>query len=1388
MEGSARITLSRGAVLTLSLLAAACLTWPANAEPLELLADTAETLGIAPGTPLAMQTVFTRKPQTVERPDLDIVRVDVGNVARNRWLFAIHTAAPYGFGNSGLILYLDADSDPGTGRTDMGCEFMFAHSAGAPGLTAFAPDGSSGTGRPPRLAIVDGVLLMCVDADIRQQGGQSALRFTVLSETVTPHASVSSTGWVEATGPADSNQEPFALLGDIPFDENFEVTEGLDLIWELQADPANICFRTPDAELRNFAYYDAEYRWWAVTGGEGSIKVTVPRAGRYYPAVVVYDSGGREAYELRVDGRRLGAFVAAEDDRRQRIHFLSEALDFKGGETLTFRTGGDGAHVTEDIMLLAAKPPVRGRRFAISQAEATHAGDGQMRLTWITTWPAACTIIYNDGRERRTVTEQEAVANHRVYLTDLTPGATYQWRLEASRPDGSLAYGPVQRFTATPAEPVAGTTRRGSFPVRVQNPYPFDLTGAPITNGVPFAKGELGDAGHVRLLDAAGRDVPLQTKITMRWLDGSIKWLLLDFRADVPAQETATYTVEYGSEVVPSETRTTLSIAREGEQITVCTGSIAATFDGTLSGFPVRLVHTPAGDDGPAADVTAGQLMGLELSDTQGTVYDTRHAPESIEVEETGPLRCVVKVTGHHQSAAGVSLFTYRNRFVFYAGSPLVRLYTTWGNDQPGAFTSIRGLSLQIPGPEGRRRWALGVDGGVAAEGVGAVSLRQLEDDSFRLETAAGPTDGERAAGWLDIGDGQRGLTVMVRDFWQLYPKALRADASGTVSLDLLPAFPDGTYDDCTELDEIKLYYYLQDGQYKLRQGMTKQHEVLLWPHAASTPVETARLAESWQDPPVALCDPERYCDTRVFGEILPATTGRWPEYERVCEDVYQGYLAHQKATRGYGMLNYGDQFGERKVNWANGEYDHHHAFLMQLIRCSDPKWYRLGERAARHAIDVDTAHYGPNAGGEWIHSMGHTGNYFSAQYEGEGIPGGGFSASHTWTEGFTDWYALSGDPTAAENAALVADHYDGAYLNNYDFTNCRDNGWHLLLTMAAFRATGDPYYLNAARIIVGRTLERQSPGGGWHRQMVPGHCLDMPRHRGEANFMLGVLANGLEQYYDEVGDGRVAEAIVGGARQAVAEMWVPEVDGFRYTSCPNMTGYVANNDMTAEVLFFAYRVGGERQFGEIAMRAMRAAFEDGLGSIAHLRWTPHILYNMDLLAREGLDPGPGGTQRAMARRTPTPLPAALADLPADRLITIQAEDFSGQGEGEVRVFERFGSEGTMLSYWDASPGHWLEWNVPVAVEGDYVIYLKYCSGSPEAPRRALLLDGESPGPAFEGMVLPLTGGFCTARDDWAFHAAGDGQAVHLAAGDHRLRLANRGNGVGLDYLILVRQ
>ena len=383
-------------------------------------------------------------------------------------------------------------------------------------------------------------------------------------------------------------------------------------------------------------------------------------------------------------------------------------------------------------------------------------------------------------------------------------------------------------------------------------------------------------------------------------------------------------------------------------------------------------------------------------------------------------MRIVVKVAGHH-SSKGETFFAYTNRFTFHAGSPFVRVQYTWGNDcEKADFSSFKSICLRVPLPKAPGwKWTVGLGNGKDAAGQGELSLRQLRDDSFEVTAAQQelrPPAGlkaERADGWIDLTNDRWGVTAAVRDFWQLYPRAFRVTPEG-LAIALAEEFPDGTYDKCSKLDEIKLYYYLMGGQYKVRLGVQKQNDLMLFFHKGGFDARARQMAQAFQEPLIAACTPKRYCSTGVFGEILPATAGRSPDYEEVCEKVYRSYIRHRDGVREFGLLNFGDQWGERKVNWANGEYDHHHAFLMQFIRAADRKWYFLGERAARHAIDVDTCHYGPRRGGEWIHAMGHTGGYFKEQYEGNGIPGGGLSASHTWTEGFYDWFALSGDPTAA--------------------------------------------------------------------------------------------------------------------------------------------------------------------------------------------------------------------------------------------------------------------------------------------------------------------------------------------------------------------------------------
>ncbi|HOQ30620.1 MAG TPA: hypothetical protein PLH36_17920, partial [Armatimonadota bacterium] len=104
--------------------------------------------------------------------------------------------------------------------------------------------------------------------------------------------------------------------------------------------------------------------------------------------------------------------------------------------------------------------------------------------------------------------------------------------------------------------------------------------------------------------------------------------------------------------------------------------------------------------------------------------------------------------------------------------------------------------------------------------------------------------------------------------------------------------------------------------------------------------------------------------------------------------------------------------------------------------------------------------------------------------------------------------------------------------------------------------------------------------------------------------------------------------------------------------------------------------------------------------------------------------------------------------------------------------------------------GHWLEWKVNVPQAGRYRLLLKYCSDSPN-PRRELRVDGQIPADICKEIAFPRTGGFSTAKDDWAYLTVGGEEKpllLDLTAGEHTIRMTNLGDGLALDWLALIRE
>ena len=1366
------------------------------------MSDEAEALlGTDPAASEVFMTVWERPPkpgQTLADPGRTMRGVAVANAGGNRFVWRVQFVEPFPGENCLLQLYLDADNDRSTGRTDHGCEFMLRYLSGASGVIAFAPGGATRLAPIPRTAVDGGHAYFCYDVDLAQHEGASRFRLSALSETADPHRGVMATGYVDAKGPAMSDKPKTKLNSDIEESVGVEQTWGLDRINALVDHPANVSIWIKDCQLTGFRFDRSEYRADNAlrTGFPATITAVVPEgvSGAFHIGFIMRDEGGKEVIAIRVRGQRLGVAVAAFDDNKQHLFFLADPTRLRAGDEVQLRVlGGEGICRTEDLVLLREKPEPRPPLYEFREIALT-----ENRLTWITTWPTQCTVEYafsSRPEDIRTIAEPMGVENHRVAMPEVTPGVALRCRIRAMTRDAREISTPWRELVRTPfVEPVS--RQRGRVPLRVDPPVSVAgvLQDWPVTSGIPFPPAVLGSGRHVRLLDADDRVVPLQARVTGRWADGSVKWLLLDFRHSGGSRE---YALEYGAEATAP------------------------------SSPAVERVSPP----------DLGQLI---LTDAEGRAHVAQVS--SGTTEEDGALRRCLRAEG----PLGESPFLYEARLHVYPGLALARVLMTVAYGESGdEFSTIRSVAWRLPGLGGVEQYA-----------------RQHTDD--RYESSDG--GGKRFAGRLGA--------VSVRDFWQNYPKDLEVGSEGT-TLWLMPKLALDEYDWAkgTE-DEHKLFFWFDPegaggevGGYKLRQGMTKTQEVWLRLDGSTPALDR---------PLFATAPPSWYVASGAFGELAVADPGRpvVGEYDQKVNRTLDAFLGNRERIREYGMLNFGDWWGERVINWGNIEYDTQHAFFLQFARSGDLRFFRAGEEAELHNRDVDTVHRHASparVGCVYSHCIGHVGEYYAKSPlpgRNQGSPRGGFSVSHTWCEGHMDHFFLTGDRRSYETALKIADHYDTYRMIGYEFSNCRDSGWHLILTLAVYRATRDPFYLNAAKIMVERVLERQTPtskfntkGGGWRRMMVPGHCLCQPAHYGNAGFMVAVLLTGLKWYHLETDDPRVARGITMASHFLIDDMWVEEVNGFRYTSCPKSSAGAWSNFLLFDGIGYAYRLSQragqpDRKLARHLLKGTEPAIRSisGMGKTfsMYIRVTPHL---MGLLAELREDP-PVPLAHAGGDRTVAPfagsarltfdasasvVPAGLGvtyqwdfgdgsrgegrvveheyDRPglhqacltlragegvsdtqgftvqvpplwlmeedAGDVVLVEAEDIVAQDGGTARAFDRIGDAGRMITKW-AEPGHWVEWTVKAPVKGRYALALRYCTVD-DGVRRTLAVDGRSVG----DLALPATGGFSTTRDNWRYAVLGgdaEPQLIELDAGEHRLRLTCVSGGLGLDSLVLRRR
>ncbi|MEA3403282.1 MAG: hypothetical protein U9R79_18715 [Armatimonadota bacterium] len=802
--------------------------------------------------------------------------------------------------------------------------------------------------------------------------------------------------------------------------------------------------------------------------------------------------------------------------------------------------------------------------------------DGQawdVLVRFTTSAPAVCRAEFGPDRACGSATEPEAepLRNHRFDVADVPLGEARFVRVVATAGDEEVASEVVE---VAPPEPFPeGDTERIEVPLTIEETAGVFRT-EPVTFGIPLPEGALGDPARVNLTDGEAL-IPVQTRALVRWPDRTIKWLLITGRIALGASETRTLTLALGSDVSPTQSRAANSL-RETDALFEVTAGGTDTRLQIYRAHGTGMISRPEGINCP--------LPVSRLTAADGTVFTGR--VESVEIEEHGPQRTVILARGHHVNEQNEPHFGFELRYFVRAGDPLVRIDHVLQHDIVSAdmeygdeMKSFRSLDLvfQTMGESA----AVVLEDGQSAQIAPGERLFQYEDNAYELPDA----EGTRAAGLATMS----GLAVAVRDFWQNWPKSLEAQ-DGALAVGLYPRItPQDRYAD--RPDEHILYYYLRDGSYTFRAGFEKRHELLIGPaEAASTEQMLARV----QQPLVVTAAPEWYTSSGALHNIA-AAEGEFEAYNDILSDAIDGFVEVREREHWYGLMNFGDWYGERGNNWGNIEYDLQQALFTQYFRTGDRRFFEVAEDAARHNADVDIVHHaagqkaGPGGprrvGPAWVHCMGHTGGYYPYDYMDMSIYAQGYceNEGHMWNQGNLQYWLLTGDEQVHRAAMQLADWVAGPDTVDFGYGNARVPGWMGIIAMSTYFATYDEYYLNAMRLIYEEVQEKADPEAGlWVHKLGGGHCRCEEKHYGEAGFMAGVLMTALKYFYIATGDEEVAQRIVKIANWLVESLYEPRQGNFRYTSCPKTSISTTSPLIMGNGLGFAANYSGDERLMEI--------------------------------------------------------------------------------------------------------------------------------------------------------------------------------------------------------------
>ena len=1120
-------------------------------------------LGTPIDSPEPLEPVCEAKPRPIGDKDPDLVapqmvRAWFAHVGGKRCLWKFQFDRAYSELRTVFHVYADLDNDRSNGRQGSdwvrGVDVMYSFERGLNDPRIFTPSVRVDSLMPVRGVCAGDTIWVCDDVHIATEGGHTSFRMRTLSERRPPDSNKVISSQSTPAKVIRAKMHPDRALPRVPYPtlEGFRsVPPSYELRRTLRYAKSTVRLDPTEADVRGAVLqHNGEV---AFAGGTDEA-ATFPLSanGEYRVAFYGYaSSSAASGLVVTLDDRPVGRVAVGRCSGPGRLLYSEAPLTVTKGSRLSVRGAErSGAGRYRDFMLITSEPKFPALRIENVQSAVLPAPPGKkqdlVEIAWTTNRPAECTVTVasEKGESQKLPEGRGRTENHRLYLPSEMADGECRVRVEAKEDGGERV---VSAFFAVPTRRGApkGKRRRTEIHLSVHEPTGHDRVRWPIRTGIPLPAGMCVHRRECRLLDPQGQLAAAQLRPLAHWPDGSVKWLLADFLASTRAGHAVRYTLVHSDERIGFESF--MSVEDGVDAITVDTGALRVRlmrdrFD------PFAFVER---NGKPLTEPTA---RGILVSDGHGKHFASAwRKPDEMVVEEAGPVRTTVRVSGPLVNKEGQRYLRYLCRLHFYAGQPWVRTVLSTDNDVPKPRMNLVSAATLHIRPSALR--ACGFGFGPKEIVVGDASVLQDYDSRCTLSIGDRTVTEKRAPGFCSLLTGAGSMIVAVRDFWQLHPKGFGIDRGG-LSIGLLPRLPAEQYEDCKDKALVdRLYYWCDKGRYKLATGVRVTTELFF----DFAPQADPAVINAWvQHPLFAACTPEHYCASGVAGPLAPRRAGAFEPYEANLDKAFKGFLERREQVREYGFMNYGDWYGERRWNWGNIEYDTQHALALNFMRTGNLDMLWAAEDAEWHNADIDTVHHSSrpsDIGRVYTHCLGHTGGYFSPDYKGmgAGFANGPKSMGHTWARGHFLLWALTGEQRYRDTGDKVARQIATQVVNSSGIGRSRGGGWALIAVTGAYQMTGDPFYLNAARILVRKILEKQGPNGQW------GHfiweCRDhTPKHWGCKPFMTGVILHGLSMHDRIEPTAAVKDAIVRGAAYLWDHTYVEKDRGFIYAECTSFT------------------------------------------------------------------------------------------------------------------------------------------------------------------------------------------------------------------------------------------